>query len=304
MKNIEKIGSSETTRETSLIQFCFNYYIKFGKPDHKPNPDQSFLEWFIGFFEAEGSFLKWSNSNGTDRFGIEVIQKDEQLIRKIRSTFGFGRITEIFKNGETYWRFYVQRLDNLQRIIYLFNGNLVTVKKRKSFQSWLYAFNKRHKTAISHFKSEVKISFENAWLSGFFEGDAGFYVKKTMIVRTRKKDGVQKFNLKMRFYLTQKDENDLFEEIRTLFHIPTNIYQITNGHSKEQYNRLETHVLDCHILLRDYLQKYSFLGKRKITLTRWNRLLNYRIFDYPVTEKSITKVKRCISGLTKENFEV
>ena len=108
----------------------------------------------------------------------------------------------------------------------------------------------------------------------------------------------------MRFYLTQKDEELLLEEIRTLFQIPTNVYQITNGYSEMQYNRLETHVLSCHILLRDYLQIYPFLGKRKITLTRWNRLLNYRIFDYPVTEKSIKKVERCINAVAKEKSEV
>lgn len=300
---MQEIRSSETTRETLYIQFCFKQYIQYGSPSHKPNPDQNFLEWFIGFFEAKGEFLKWNDSNQNDRFGIEITQKDEQLIQKIRSTLGFGLIAEISKNDQTYWRFYVQKLDNLKRIINLLNGNLITVKKRNQFTDWFNAFQKRHQTAISLLKSERNISFKSAWLSGFFEGDAGFYVSKTKIVRM-KKDGVEKFNIKMRFYLTQKDENLLFEEIRNLFKIPSKVYQISNSDSKEKYNRLDTYVLGCHILLRNYLTRYPFLGKRKITLTRWNNLLNYRIFDYPVTPKSIEKVKRCISGLTKDNFVV
>lgn len=52
------IGSSETTREILLTQLDFKNYIRFGTPQHKPNPNTTFLEWFIGFFEADGCFLK------------------------------------------------------------------------------------------------------------------------------------------------------------------------------------------------------------------------------------------------------
>ena len=296
LQNLKKIGSSETTRETSLIKFNFSDYIRSGSPEHKPNPDLNFLEWFLGFFEAEGSFLKWSNSNKTDRFGIEITQKDAQLINKIRSFIGFGKVTKIEKKSETYWRFYIQQRVNLERIILLFNGNFITVKKQNQFTIWLDAFNKRHNTEILLLRSEVKLSLETGWLSGFLEGDGGFYVRDK-VVRINKKDQARKFDIKMKFYITQKDEDQLFEQIRSLLNIPTKVYTVTNGHSKVKYNRLETHVFKCHALLRDYLQKYPFLGKRKIALTQWDRLLNYRTADYPVTDKSVKKAERLVASL-------
>ncbi len=72
MKNLK--GSSETIRETLLDKntifkpyidliskttlFDFDPYILNGTPDHIPKPDKVFLQWFIGFFEAEGSFIQ------------------------------------------------------------------------------------------------------------------------------------------------------------------------------------------------------------------------------------------------------
>ena len=46
-------GSSETIRETT---FDFSKY-KEKSVTHKKNIDPSFLEWFIGFFEGDGSFI-------------------------------------------------------------------------------------------------------------------------------------------------------------------------------------------------------------------------------------------------------
>ena len=327
-----KIGSSETTREILLTQLDFENYIRFGTPQHKPNPDSVFLEWFIGFAEAEGCFLKWPDQRQKDRFAFEITQKDVKLMYKIRTGLGFGKVTEIVKtNNQIYWRYSVYDLKNLTRLIWLFNGNLITVKKQKQFQIWVAAFNKRYDSSIfatplfvfverSKFPfppsnitcgdikaltnrrfvsmSDVsdrkpEICFKNAWLSGFFEGDAGFWANPKEIVRVNK-DNSQSYNIKMKFYITQKDEEELLNQIKHLFQIPSNIYQITNGHSNEKYNRLETSLLKSHLLLIEYLTKYPFLGKRQILFNRWKRVLGYRINNYPITKKSIIKLQRLI----------
>ena len=56
MKNINNYGSSETTREKIITKFNFINYIKLGKSKHIKSINIQFLEWFIGFFEAESSF--------------------------------------------------------------------------------------------------------------------------------------------------------------------------------------------------------------------------------------------------------
>ena len=294
ISNKLQIGSSETTREILYTQLDFENYIRFGRPQHKSNPNLIFLEWFIGFFEAEGCFLKWPDQKQKNRFGVEITQKDVQLMYKIRTELGFGKVTEIVKkNNEIYWRYSVYDLKNLTRLIWLFNGNLITVKKQKQFQIWVTEFNKRYNSDILFSNTKPEICFENAWLSGFFEGDAGFWVKSKDIVRVNK-DNSQSYSIKMKFYVTQRDEKELLNQIKHLFQIPSDIYQITNGSSTEKYNRLETSLLKSHLLLIQYLTKYPFLGKRQIIFNRWERVLGYRIKNYPITKKSIIKLQRLI----------
>lgn len=293
------IGSSETTREILLTQLDFKNYIRFGTPQHKPNPNTTFLEWFIGFFEADGCFLKRSYQKQKNRFFIEITQKDVQLMYKIRTQLGFGKVTRIVKpNNQIYWRYSVYDLKNLTRLIWLFNGNLITVKKQKQFQIWVAEFNKTHNLDILFSRKKPEICLKNAWLSGFFEGDIGFWVQSKDIVRINK-DNSQSYKIEMKFYITQKDEKELLNKIKHLFQIPSNIYQITNESVTETYSRLETSLLKSHLLLIQYLTKYPFLGKRQIIFNRWKRVLGYRIKEYPITKKSIIKLQRLILN-TKE----
>lgn len=313
ISNKLEIGSSETTREILLTQLDFKNYIRFGTPQHKPNPNTTFLEWFIGFFEADGCFLKWSDQKQKNRFFIEITQKDVQLMYKIRTQLGFGKVTKIVKqNNQIYWRYSVYDLKNLTRLIWLFNGNLITVKKQKQFQIWVAEFNKTHNSDILFSRKKPEICLKNAWLSGFFEGNAGFWVQSKDIVRINK-DNSQSSNIgfpkennqalraciEMKFYITQKNEKELLNKIKHLFQIPSNIYQITNESVTETYNRLETSLLKSHLLLIQYLTKYPFLGKRHIIFNRWKRVLGYRTKEYPITKKSIIKLQRLILN-TKE----
>lgn len=290
----KKCRSSETIRETLITEFNFIDYTKFGSPNHKSFIDNIFLEWFIGFFEAEGCFLIWDTKNNSKRFGIEITQKDPKLMYKIKKNLGFGRVIEInLKDNKKYWRFYSSNFENLCRLIILFNGNLITSNKNRQFKLWVNQINIiKHKQFIV-LQRNLEPRFNNAWLSGFLEGDGGFYAKEKDFIRINK-SGSKSYNIKMKFYITQKHEEKLLTKIKELFNISTNIYKISNNISTIKYNRLETHKLESHLLLIKYLEKYPFLGKRFITFSRWKRLVGYRINKYPITPKSIIKLKRLI----------
>ena len=293
-----QIGSSETTREILLTQLDFENYIRFGTPQHKPNPNTIFLEWFIGFFEAEGCFIKQVDKKNRSLGVFEIYQKfghDVQLIYKIRTMLGFGNVTKFVKeNNEKTWRYSVYNFKDLTRLIWLFNGNLITVKKQKQFQSFLYFFNKKYKKDFLFLKKKPEICFKNAWLSGFFEGNAGFWVNSKNLSKN--------YNGDLIFYITQKDEKELLNQIFYLFQIPSEIYQITNTFyplspfSTEKINRLEILFLESNLLCLQYLTKYPFLGKRQKDFNRWKRVLGYGINNYPITNKSINKYKRLISN--------
>lgn len=293
---MESAGSSETTRGTLSTQFHFQDYINFGTPLHIPNPKLAFLEWFVGFFEAEGSLTKWSCNNAVYRVEIDVTQKDIQLIKKIRSRLGFGRVIVFSKKGETYSRYYVNKKKHIIAIISLLNGNLVTKKKQEQLRIWLNLFNERHGEKIPFLQTRPDISLKNGWLSGFIEGDGGFYATPTNLVTTNKK-GVQRFQVRTKFYITQDGETEVLTEIRDLFLHTCTIGTLTNGRTKKRYNRLEMSSVTCILKVIDYLQNYPLLGKRQITFLRWARLFNYRVESYPVTEKSTAKLKRLVSNI-------
>lgn len=295
-----RIGSSETTRETLLTPFCFKKYIELYAPQHKTNIDTTFLEWFVGFFEAEGCLLKWVDKSL--RFGIEITQKDGSLIHKMRSELGFGNVTEYKKreSSETYWRYYAQNLESLTRLIFLLNGNLITEKKQDQFQIWLAEFNTSKKKEICFLPNRSDISLRDSWLSGFLEGDGGFWAKSKDLIRFNKKDNKPRYNIKMRFYVTQRGEISLLNLIKELFKIETKIHVITNGRTKEKYNRIETSRLDCHLIVVEYLKRYPFRGRRNVTFFNWERILQYRTSEYPITDKAIAKLRRLIEKTKRE----
>lgn len=146
----------------------------------------------------------------------------------------------------------------------------------------------------------MNLSLKTAWLSGFFEGNAGFWVNSKNVIQVNK-DNSQSYSIQMKFFITQKNEIELLTQIKKLFKISSEISQIINRDSSEKYNRLETNELMSHLRILKYLTNYPFLGKRYILFNRWKRILGYRINKYPITKKSILKLKRLILS-TKINY--
>nr|AOC61652.1 putative LAGLIDADG homing endonuclease [Gloeotilopsis planctonica] len=298
MKKI--LGSSETLREILLTKskchFSFQEFIEKGTPKHKSKPDLKFLEWFIGFFEAEGCFLAWEG-RGKKRFGVEINQKDPGLMHKIRTRIGFGNVLSYQKaNGETFWRFTIYNKVGLEAFLVLVNGNLITDKKRNLFQAWLRCFNDYFGTSYVFQTQKPCLSLENAWLSGFLEGDGGFYISPLKpLIKPISSRNLLKFYMK--FYITQKEERALLENIASLFLIVSPIRTLTNGHSIYLYNCLETTQVTSLVLVLDYLEKHPFLGQRSIQLSRWKRMLPYLQMKYEnLTPKAFLKLQRLIQG--------
>ena len=133
---MNKIGSSETIRKTTL---CFTEYKK-NLVSHKKSINKSFLEWFIGFAEGDGSFLV-SNDDTTEsgvRLFFIINQKEEKVLYYIRSNLGFGKVSTY----TSYSRYIVADRKSIDRLIYLFNGNLLLDKTNARFALWLDARNK------------------------------------------------------------------------------------------------------------------------------------------------------------------
>lgn len=243
------LGSSETTREASFFDFCD--YQTYGKPDHiKFQQHQNyydFLIWFIGFSEGDGCFFFTEKS-----LFFMINQKNPKVLYKIRKQLGFGIVRKYVQNKKQYYRLDISTKKNVLRLIYLFNGNLILDKVYKKFKSWVGKANQLRQLNIKIKSKKPEINLKNSWLSGFIEADGGFYAR----IRKRPKMAV-KYQLNMKFYMTQKGELCTLKQIIDLLKAKVNIFEFCQN--SILYNRIEICSLLSHTILLDYLERYLFI---------------------------------------------
>ena len=170
--NLNTIPCKVAVVLTAASPFRFeNFNILYQK--QYPNtdiPSQSFLEWFVGFAEGDGSFTV--NSRGTSIFIITQSTEDIQILEYIKRTLRFGRV---IKQGSTTSRFIVEDVTSITLIVALFNGNLVFPLKQEKFTLFLEAFNRRIKNKkIELIPLLVSPTIEDFWLSGFTDAEGCF----------------------------------------------------------------------------------------------------------------------------------
>jgi hypothetical protein len=136
-------GSSETTSKAPFYKnLKFHDFYTYGQVTHVPHISQEFLEWFIIFFEGEGSFLSgntWDKRNHSTntRLRISISQKEKGILEIIQKTFGFGSLHCWEQNQNIYWRWSVDSKKSVEALAYLFSGNLSLGKKQKRFIDWI-----------------------------------------------------------------------------------------------------------------------------------------------------------------------
>jgi hypothetical protein len=308
--NNKNTGSSETIRRTCSFFNFSDFYAKVGT--HNKNLNDNFLSWLIGFIEGDGSFGSNSSEIGTNmdvthsgRGYIEIVQDDARLLHKIRSTLGFGTVTQFTKNDRVYWRYYTSKREHVLKFVALLNGNLILEKRRTQFTQWVTRLNLHW-----NMKNEIKCcnltpSLENAWLAGFIEADGGFYTNAGNEFRRGKlPSGQQRYGFFLKMYITQKGEKATLLAIRDLFGATNKLSQVTNSHTAEKYNRIEIAKATCRDAIIDYFKRYPLLGKKNINLQRWVRVHGYQQRGVTLTEKSAKKLARLVNSLNEEGLQV
>ena len=246
------LGSSETTREASLLNF--SDYQTFGKPEQISRNDSDFWAWFIGFCEGDGSFIQTKN-----RVILIINQADPQLLHKIRTKLGFGNILKYTESGRVYHRFSVSSRDNVLRLIHLFNGNIILDKVYLRFLSWVERANQLWNFGISVKPTRPEFTLNNSWLSGFIEADGGFNAR----VRSYKRAALR-YRLDIKFYITQQGEAATLLGIIDLLESKSKVQNIFQN--SRVYNRIEiTSLLSLSILIK-YLDRYPCKGKKAVLI--------------------------------------
>jgi len=305
------LGSSETTRE-ACSNLDFSDYYKYGTPDHKKTnqkPSPEFLAWFIGFFEADGNFQTYTKiqdgiQQNTGRFGFSIDQEDPTVIHRIKKELGFGIAYDVCRDGKTYWRYNTTSLQNIFRLVYLLNGNLVLDKRREQFNAWVTAINKTRHQNIVLKPSRCVPNLKDAWLSGFIQGDGGFWTNISNGFRKGFfKNGNIRYAFIVKFYITQDEEERVLLAIRDLLKATSKISTITNGRTKKKYFRFETTAFQPREIITKYLTTFPMYGQKNIEYKRWVRINDYFNAKYPLTEKSAQKLLRLLETLEEPSSD-
>ena len=249
--NLQISSPSETTRETTLTKD---------------------LEWFIGFTEGDGSFVK---SNG--RLFYILTQKEIVPLHKVKNLLGFGKVTYSREVG----RYIVTKKEQIEEIIKVFNGNLVLNKCRERFKIWIKETNS---DLID--RESLLLNINSGWLSGFIDAEGCFNVNIT-----KNSKYTTGYRVRLRFFLDQKDEYKTLEEIRNIL----GSGRITNR-GKNNF-RLTLDTFKSFPKLIEYLEKNPLKTKKRIEYLKWYKIYLLCIEKKHLTIMGLNKIRKLKKGI-------
>jgi hypothetical protein len=187
---------------------------------------KSFLEWFRGFTDAEGSFIINTQTKNCItfygfHFSIKLHSDDQEVLNYIKDTLGIGKITIDHKQAEVIYK--ITAKSDVSVIIAIFSKYNLNTTKHLNFVGFAKAFtfyfnsNKEDKAKIKPLIDNIKAGMNSKrtdftlpeshkfiisceWLLGFVEGDGSFFYdfnKNTLV-----------------FSISQKGNKELLEAIK------------------------------------------------------------------------------------------
>lgn len=286
----EKIsGSSETLRgifffskpnknskNTSIAsRYNFSEFLKLSRGQKNPKhflstqkgfEKQKFLEWFVGFSEGDASF-----GFQEGRLVFVINQAEIEILQKIRSELGFGVVSTFTQQGRVYARYCVKKKNGILCLIHLFNGNIHLQKVHDRFTRWVQNYNKfynpteNEQIILQPRRSPREISFETAWLAGFFDAEGGFYAGIT----EENKETNRRFRLRLKAYVDQKNEFDVLQQIQSLFGLAS----VTIRNAEKNTYRVECSTKQSLEKILVYFEHHNLRSKKHIVYAMWKKVV-------------------------------
>lgn len=236
----------------------YNEYNKLYPYNEKPSKE--FLEWFIGFFEGDGSFVKFTNK----RVAMVIVQKEKEILNIIKNNLKMGNVQIHSKKKEIYqWVVYKQT--DLHVLSLLFNGNITLPIRLIKFEQFISNLNEtliKNNQNIIIFKNECRLpTLQDNWLSGFTDAEGCFTISLLS----------NSINYKVRYIISQKYEVNklILEHINNLFNSIGDVYP----HSEDKNYELRINGLKNCIKILDYFNNHPLLSKKLISFIKWKKLI-------------------------------
>jgi len=189
--NVSRRSFSTVTEGTTKNDFERYYELNSKCYGKFKQPSIDFLNWFIGFSEGDGSFI--CAKRGDLHFVITQDSRDKQVLDYIQKELNMGKV---ITQGKTTSRFVIQDKLGLYLISLIFNGNIRTPDKLRSFNEFLKNLNVSIKKSRGRALKSLKefelttdiyqdiqplnytkeISLDDSWLIGFIDAEGCFHV--------------------------------------------------------------------------------------------------------------------------------
>ena len=313
--------NSPATKVKNEFDFTLFYakYKAYLRPGGKENllPSPSFLTWFIGFTEGEGSFIV--NNRGDLAFVVTQSTSDIEVLNFIKETLGFGKV--IPQSVKTS-RYVTQSKKEIEIIITLFNGNTVLPTRKKVLKKFIEGFNiwagkgNIRLEPIENIKSSILPRLDNYWLAGFTDGEGCFTSSITsspprgggsmqparaargasspprggVACSPRATRAGASRGYTFNFNIAQKGEENvvIFETLRELF----TVGKVSPHSVKNVYEYRVSGIKACPNIF-PYFDKYTLYTKKHLSYTLWKNL--YSAFvqkDHLDPEKRLEMIEK------------
>lgn len=273
-----RVFLSTNTQKTNIFDKYYELNSKCYGKSKQPSPD--FLNWFVGFSEGDGSFIR--STRGDLHFVVCQDTRDRQVLDYIQKELNIGKV---IIQGKTTSRFVVQDKLGLYLIALIFYGNIRTPDKLESFNGFLSALNAnvqksrgRALKALNEFglKTDVyqflppinctkEITLNDTWLIGFMDAEACFYVGFS---------SASPSSYKLVLDLTQKGAENkevVLEKLKTLFGVG-----VVNKHYHENIWSYRVSGLSDTQAIINYIENLNFplLTKKASSYLLWKQVRN------------------------------
>ena len=274
--DISVSGSSETLRKTTN-SFDFEPFLR--ATNRRGGDLISNLQWLIGVTEGDGSFIV-DNTTGYVSFEVTQSGRDVQVLYRVRQILQFGTVTQQDKQQNT-WRFRVRGKDSLQKIVLLFNGNVVLDKCYVRFLAFVTAFNLRYVESNAVRREAPAVTLRDAWLCGFTDAAGCF----TVSVATRSESFRKPYQVHMCYILAQKGAA---RELRTF--IPLIGGRVVFQKSASVHN-LTVQLTHLRPILR-YFRLFPLKSQKRIVLLKF--LAIYKPYIKSIAEKRLLTAEEMV----------
>lgn len=142
-------------------------YIKIDHPKYSGKNGQKWCQWLSGLIDGDGSF--YLSKKGYGSLEITMDMRDEHCLQIIKNVYG-GSVKLV--SGEKALRYSLRHKEGLIWLMDDVNGHI-----RNSYR--LIQLNKlciKYEITLLY---PQKLTYENAWLSGFFDADGTITINKT-----------------------------------------------------------------------------------------------------------------------------